>query len=219
MKRALLAAAALWAMAFPAGAQVPPPSSGSAPWFVAEAGACREVQTPSERVQALRRAGERAARAIPFQPPGSAEGSEPTRFTIERSDGTSEVFFRERANCQASAAHGGERQASDRTREDQRRDAAERRWAQQNAARYAQWRIVWFDGGRVPCIPVGDVLVGATDPESALSVIRLRDADAYLDRVTMADQWERIIRTQGSNLRMVRTEQHCRAWFSLTGRR
>ncbi|WP_198374036.1 hypothetical protein [Neoroseomonas rubea] len=103
MKRALLATAALWAMAFPAGAQVPPPSSGSVPWFVAEAGACREVQTPSERVQALRRAGDRTARAVPYRPEGAPLEAEPTRFTVHTSAGVVESFFRSQRDCEVNA--------------------------------------------------------------------------------------------------------------------
>lgn len=102
MRTVLWAAAVLSVVISPAGAQVSPPSPGAAPWFVAEGGVCQPAQTPSERVQGLRRAGDRAARAIPYRPAGATGDSEPTRFTVQRGQGRAEVFFRTQQDCRSS---------------------------------------------------------------------------------------------------------------------
>lgn len=91
------------------GARVSSPSSiSAAPWFVPQAGTCREAPPPSERVQALRRAGDGAARALPYRPDGAAADSEPTRFTVRRGSGAEEAFFRTREDC-ATIAGGATR--------------------------------------------------------------------------------------------------------------
>lgn len=87
-------------------AAVSSPSLGqsTASWFMAspEGNGCRSVQTPSERVLALRAAGDRGARALPYRPPGAATDSEPTRFSVRTGAGDIETFFRTRADCEAS---------------------------------------------------------------------------------------------------------------------
>lgn len=70
-----------------------------APWFVVDSGRCQEAPPPSERVQALRRGGETAARALPYRPPGAAPDSEPSRFTVRRASGAEELFFRTQDDC------------------------------------------------------------------------------------------------------------------------
>lgn len=78
-------------------------TGGAQPWFTADSGGagCRTVQPPAERVQALRAAGDRGARATAYSPDGAPTDSEPTRFLVQRSDGSSEIFFRLREDCLA----------------------------------------------------------------------------------------------------------------------
>lgn len=96
-----------------AAVSLPAMAQDSTRWFMAEAGTCREVQTPSERVQSLRRAGERAARAIPYRPEGAAADSEPTRFTVQRGSGQQEIFFRFREDCLAGRGQAHAQQPSE----------------------------------------------------------------------------------------------------------
>jgi len=76
------------------------PALADASWFVStSAGTCEAVAPPAQRVQALRAAGDRGARAIPYRPPGAADDSEPTRFTILSTNGAPIVYYRTLADC------------------------------------------------------------------------------------------------------------------------
>jgi hypothetical protein len=94
--------------------------------------------------------------------------------------------------------------------------SAEQRWAAQNAARDAQWHVVFWNDSGVPCLPLSEFVPGAMTLEQAVTMIQVSDPDAYLVKSEMPDEWERIIRTQGHNLRVVRSQSYCRIWFSLT---
>ena len=93
--------------------------------------------------------------------------------------------------------------------------SAEQRWAARNAERAAQWHVVAWGTERLPCILLSEMVIGATTPEEALTVIQQEDPDAFIDQVTRPDQWERIIRTEGHNLRMVRNEGYCAVWSAI----
>ena len=93
--------------------------------------------------------------------------------------------------------------------------SAEQRWAAQNAVQAAQWHVVYWDRGKIPCVPLSKFVPRATSLEEAVSIIKESDPDAYLVQATIPDEWERIIRTQGHNLRVVQSQMHCRIWFSL----
>jgi hypothetical protein len=95
--------------------------------------------------------------------------------------------------------------------------SAEQRWAAQNAARDAQWHVVYWNGSKVPCVPLAEFIPDATTPEQALNVTQVQDPDAYLVVAETPDQWERILRTRGHNLRLVRNARYCRIWSSLMG--
>lgn len=76
------------------------PALADASWFVGTpAGTCEAVPPPAQRVQALRAAGDRGARAIPYRPPGAADDSEPTRFTIQSTNGAAVVYYRTLPDC------------------------------------------------------------------------------------------------------------------------
>jgi hypothetical protein len=92
--------------------------------------------------------------------------------------------------------------------------SAEQRWAARNAARVQQWHVVYW-AGRETCTPLSEFVPGATTPDEALELIQLADLDAHIDKLNEPNQWERIIRTLGRNLRMVRGEMYCRIWHSL----
>jgi hypothetical protein len=89
---------------------------------------------------------------------------------------------------------------------------AEQRWAAQNAATTAQWHVVYWAGAKT-CTPLAEVVPYATTPEQALEIIRQSDTDAYMDN--HPEEWERIIRTRGHNLRMVRAQMYCGIWNSI----
>jgi hypothetical protein len=93
--------------------------------------------------------------------------------------------------------------------------SVEQRWAAQNAERDAQWHVVYWNNATVPCTPLAEFVHGAISPDEALAVIRRGDPDAYLVDEDTPGQWERILRTRGHNLRVVRTALDCRHWFSL----
>ena len=93
--------------------------------------------------------------------------------------------------------------------------SVEQRWAAQNAERDAQWHVVFWNNGTVPCTPLAEFVHGAISPEAALAILRRSDPDAYLVDEETTHQSERILRTHGHNLRVVRTALDCQHWFSL----
>lgn len=91
----------------------------------------------------------------------------------------------------------------------------EQRWAAQNAARDAGWHVVFWDRRR-GCVPLSEFIDGAEHPAIALEFIKEGDPDAYLQPVPDgAKAWERVIRTRGHNLFMVRNAGYCRIWHSM----
>jgi hypothetical protein len=55
--------------------------------------------------------------------------------------------------------------------------SVEQRWAAENAARDAQWHVVYWDNATVPCTPLAEFVHGAISPDDALAIIRRGDPD------------------------------------------
>ena len=98
--------------------------------------------------------------------------------------------------------------------ETEKSGSAEERWAIQNERRAAEWQVVYWNHAK-GCTPLSNFIPGAVSLEDAVSSIKQDDPDAYLVTEDKPNSWERVIRTQGHSLRLVRNQYYCRVWLSL----